>query len=128
MHRRRFRTITMDTHVPEIVPRFYTKRILLSEMAPVLMGSERNGPQVEFVIFFCLPDLGRSLVNFFARAIDYSVNNCFMNIKMKSNIIDVEISFRHVIHSAAFVSGRLLRFHLPKMSSNSCYLLMSASQ
>ena len=46
--------------------------------------------------------------------IDYSVSNCFMNIKMKSIIIYVETNFRHANHSAAFVSGRLLRFHIPK--------------
>ena len=38
----------------------------------------------------------------------------FMNIKMKSIIINVETNFRHANHSAAFVSGRLLRFHIPK--------------
>ena len=44
--------------------------------------------------------------------IDYSVSNCFMNIKMKSSIINVEISFRHANHSAAFVSGmsRFVKF------------------
>ena len=126
VHRRRFRTITMDTHVPETVPRFY-KADLLSEMAPVLMGSERNGPPVEFVIFSVCPISGGLQSTFFARTIDYLVNNCLMNIKMKSNMINVEISFRHTIHSAAFVSGRLLRFHT-KISSNSCHLLMSAFQ
>ena len=50
----------------------------------------------------------------FRLRIDYSVSNCFMNIKMKSNIINVETSFRHANHSAAFVSVRLLRFHIPK--------------
>ena len=44
----------------------------------------------------------------------YSVSNCFMNIKMKSTIINVETSFRHANHSAAFVCGRLLRFNIPK--------------
>ena len=42
--------------------------------------------------------------------INYLVSNCFMNIKMKSNMINLENRFRHVNHSAAFVSGRLLRF------------------
>ena len=46
--------------------------------------------------------------------IDYSLINCFMNIKMKSNIINVETSFRHANHSAAFVYGKLLRFLIPK--------------
>ena len=43
----------------------------------------------------------------------YSVSNCFMNIKMNSNIINNENSFRHANHSTAFVSGRPLRFHIP---------------
>ena len=90
------------------------KADLLSEMAPVLMGSERNGPPVEFVIFSVCPISGGLQSTFFVRTIDYSVNNCFMNIKMKSNMINVEINFRDAIHSAAFVSGRLLRFHIPK--------------
>ena len=88
--------------------------VMLSEMAPVLMGSDRNGPPVEFVIFSVCPISGGLQSTFLARMIDYSVNSCFMNIKMKSNMINVEISFRHAIHSAAFVSGRLLRFHIPK--------------
>ena len=46
--------------------------------------------------------------------IDYSVSNCFINIKMKSIIINVETNSRHANHSAASVSGRLLRFHIPK--------------
>ena len=33
---------------------------------------------------------------------------------MNSNIINVETSFRNANHSAAFVSGRLLRFDIPK--------------
>ena len=41
-----------------------------------------------------------------------SVINCLMNIKMKSNIINVETSFRHANHSAAIVSDR--RFNIPK--------------
>ena len=60
---------------------------------------------------------------------DYSVSNCFMNIKMKSIIINVETNFRHANHSAAFVSGRLLRFNIPQFHHIcACYLLMSASQ
>ena len=37
-----------------------------------------------------------------------------MNIKTKSNIIYVDVNFRHKIHSAEFVSGRLLRFNISK--------------
>ena len=48
------------------------------------------------------------------KTIDYSVSNCFMNVKMTSNIINVETSFRYVNHSAAFVSSRLLRFLISK--------------
>ena len=45
---------------------------------------------------------------------DKLVSNCFMNIKIKSIIINVETNFRHANHSAAFVSGRPLRFHIQK--------------
>ena len=66
---------------------------------------------------------------FLHETIDYSVSNCFMNIKVKTNIINYETSFRHANPSAAFVSGRLLRYkNKNKISSKSCYLLMSASQ
>ena len=58
--------------------------------------------------------------------IDYSVSNCFMNIKRKSNINNVETSFRHVNHSAAFGFGRLLRFHIPKFDQipDTCWCLL----
>ena len=46
--------------------------------------------------------------------IDYSVSIWFMNINMKNIMINVKISFPHAKQSAAFVSGRLLRFNLPK--------------
>ena len=51
---------------------------------------------------------------FFARNDCLFGKQMFMNIKMNSNIINVETSFRHVNHSAAFVSGRLLRFNIPE--------------
>ena len=62
-------------------------------------------------------------VSFFLSARSRMVSNqpcllepiyCFMNIKMKSYIINVGASFRHANHSAAFVCGRLLRFHISK--------------
>ena len=61
--------------------------------------------------------------------IDYSVSNCFMNIKMKSIIINVETNFRHVDHSALFVSGRLLRFQIPKFHPIpvTCWCLLSVT-
>ena len=58
--------------------------------------------------------------------IDYSVSNLFHDIKLKSNIINVKTSFRDANHSAAFVSGRLLRFHITKCHQipvTSCCLL-----
>ena len=62
----------------------------------------------------------------FSRKIKFSVSCYLMNyyIKMKSNIMNVDTSFRHANHSAAFVSCRLLQFHI----SHYCYLLMCSSQ
>ena len=82
-------------------------------MSPVLMWSKWNVPSVELGFF--LSALSRAVSSHLClhETIDYSVSNCFMNIKMKSNIINVETIFRHANHSAAFVSGRLLRFHIP---------------
>ena len=60
--------------------------------------------------------------------IEYSVSKCFKNIKMKKNIINVDTSFRHANYSAACVSGRLLRFRIPKVYKNFCYVLMCSSK
>ena len=78
------------------------------------MWSEWNVPPVE--LDFVLSARSRVVSSQLRlhETIDYSVSNCFMNIKMKSIIINVETNFRHADHSAAFVSGRLLRFHIPK--------------
>ena len=45
--------------------------------------------------------------------IDCSVSSC-INIKMTSNIINVDTSFRNLNYSIAFVSVRFPRFHIPK--------------
>ena len=93
-----------------------------AKMPPVLIWSEWNVPPVELVFVLSARSRAVSSQLCLHETIDYSVSNCFMNIKMKSIIINVKTN-----HSAAFVSGWLLRFHIPK-SSHSCYLFMSASQ
>ena len=109
MYRRRFKRVLMDTHVPETVPRCYAKRVCCKKCHPLLMHSELNVPPMELVIYLSVWSRVVSSQLRLHETIDYSVSNCFMNIKMKSNIINVETSIRH----AAFVSGRLLRFHIP---------------
>ena len=78
------------------------------------MRSEWNVPPVELVFYPSARSRAVSSQLCLHKTIDYSVSNCFMNMKMKSNIINVETSFRHANNSAAFVSGRLLRFQIPK--------------
>ena len=40
-----------------------------------------------------------------SETINWSLSNCFMNIKMKSSFINIDASFRHANHSSVFVSG-----------------------
>ena len=78
-------------------------------------------------VFFYLSARSRAVASQLClhETIDYSVGNCFMNIKMTSNIINVETNLRHDNHSDAFVSGRLLRFHIAKfhLVSVTCWCL-----
>ena len=62
--------------------------------------------------------------------INCSVSSCnlFHEYQMTNNIINVDTSLRHANYSASFVSGRLLRFHIPKFLSNICHLLMCSCQ
>ena len=81
------------------------------------------------VNFSGLPDLRRSPANFLLyEMIVYSVSNCFMSIKMNSNIINVETSFRHAHHAAVFISGRLLWFNIPKFHQIpiTCWCVLSS--
>ena len=104
-----------DTHVPETVPRFYTKRVCCKKYHPTLYDLNETFLQWSKFLF-CLSDLRRSQAGQIClhEAIDYSVSNCFINIKMINIIINVETNFRHANHLAAFVSGRPLQFHIPK--------------
>ena len=67
---------------------------------------EWNVPPVDLVFFRSVWFQAVSSKPCFPDAIDY--------IKMKSYIINVDTIFRHAKYSAAFVSGRILRFHIPK--------------
>ena len=84
------------------------------KMSPVLIWSEWNVPPVELVFVLSARSRAVSSQLCLHETIDYSVTNCFMNIEMKCIIINVENNFSHANHSAAFLSGRLLRFHIPK--------------
>ena len=106
VHRRRYWTVLVDTHVPETVPRCYTKRVFCKKCHPSWCDLNETFP-----FFFSFLSVCQLCLH---ETIDYSVSNCFMNIKMKSNTINVETSFRHANLSAAFVFGRLLRFLMPK--------------
>ena len=116
VHRIRFRTVLVDTHVPERrrVPRCYTKLIWWKKCHSSFVKSEWNVPPMELGFFLSAQSRAVSSHLYLHETIDYSVSNCFMNIKMQSNIINVETCFRHANHSAEVVSGRLLRFHIPK--------------
>ena len=54
------------------------------------MWSEWNVPPVELVFFLSIRSRVVSSQLCLHEMIDYSVSNCFMNIKMKSNIINVD--------------------------------------
>ena len=93
---------------------------------PVLIWSEWNVPPVELLFVLSFRSRAVSSQLCLHDTIDYSVSNSFMNIKMKSIIINVESNFRHANHSTVFVSGRLLRFHIPKFHhiSVTCWCLI----
>ena len=88
----------------------------VKKMSPVLIWSDWNVPPEELVFVLSARSRAVSSQLCLHETIHYSLSNCFMNIKIKSIIINVETNFRHANHSAAFVSGRLLRFniHVPK--------------
>ena len=77
------------------------------------MWYQWNIPPVES-FFFRSANSGELQSTLFARNDWLLLSNCLMNVIMKSNIINVGSSFHHGNHLAAFVSGRLLRFHIPK--------------
>ena len=107
--RRRFRwTHTYQRQFLDVIQSGFAVR-----KSPVLMWSELNFPPAE-LFFLSARIRAVSSQLCLHETIGYSIASCFMNIKMKSNIINVETSFRHAYYSAAFVSGRLLRFHIPK--------------
>ena len=76
---------------------------LLYKMPSVLIWSEWNVPLVELAFVLSAQSRAVSSQLCLHETIDYSVSNCFMNIKMKSIIINIETNFRHANHSAAFV-------------------------
>ena len=96
------------------------------KMPLVLIWSEWNVLPVELLFVLSFRSRAVSSQLCLHETIDYSVSNCFMNIKMKSIIINGESNFRHANHSTAFVSGRLLRFHIPKFHhiSVTCWCLL----
>ena len=55
-HRRRFWAVSVDTHVPETVPRCYHSGFAVRNVTPLDV--------IWMKLFFCLPDLGRSPTNF----------------------------------------------------------------
>ena len=67
-------------------------------------------------VSFCsvYPISGGLKPNVFARNDWLFGKQLFYEYQKKSIIINVETNFRHANHSAAFVSGWLLRFHIPK--------------
>ena len=87
--RRRFLTVLVDTYVPETVPRRYAKFAVrnLSRLDVIWMKRSSSG-----VSFFLLAR-SRAVYSKLSlhETIFYSVSNCFMNIKMNINTINVEI-------------------------------------
>ena len=108
----------------------FSKAGLLDEISPALMCCELNVPPVQLVFFFFFFGGGGS-VRFWTvssqpcspETTDYSVSSCFLNIKMTSNIINVDTNFRQYDNSAPFGSGRLSRFHIPKFNQISVTLV-----
>ena len=123
VHRRRFLTVLIGTFVPETVARCYTKRVCCKKCHP--SWSYLHETFLQWSCFFlCLSDLGRFPANFVCtKAIVLWIS------KWKRNLINVETSIRHVNHSAVFVPGRLLRFHIPNFHQIpvSCWCLLPSS-
>ena len=78
---------------------------------------KRSSSGGSFFSIIGLPDLGRSPANLFART-NWLFGGSFMNIKMRSYIINVDSSFYHARHSAGHI----------QISSNNCYLLVCSSR
>ena len=91
------------------------------------MWSEWNVPPVELV-FSDRPISGGLQPTFFARSDCLFGKQLFYELYKKEQQHNVETSFRHAIHSAAFVSGRLLRFNIPKFHQNpiTCWCVLSS--
>ena len=89
----------------------FSKAGLLEEIYSTLMWYKWNDPRPQVELFFVLGGLQST---FLPEPIDYSVSSCLMNIKMQSNMININSSFRHASHSATLVSGRFLWFHIYK--------------
>ena len=91
-----------------------------------LMWYEWNSPSVEFFFTIC-PILGVPQSTMFAINDWVPVSSCFINIQMKTNIINVDTNFHYANYSTAFVSGRFPRFHIPTLNlifvTCSCVLL-----
>ena len=61
---RLFWIVSVDTHVPEIVPRCYTKRVCCTKCHPSWCDMNETFLQWRNCCFFCLSDLGRFPANF----------------------------------------------------------------
>ena len=101
------------TQVPETFPRMYAKRVCCKKYrSPVLMWSE--------LVFFSACPISGGL---------QPTTSIRKAIVLNSNKINVETSFHHANHSAAFVSCRLLWFNLiPKLHQSliTCWCVLSS--
>ena len=86
VHRRRFRTVSVDTHVPETVARFYTKRVSCKKIYP--SWCDLNETFLLWVTFVSVCPISVGLqLNLLAQNDWLFCKQLFMNIKMKNNII-----------------------------------------
>ena len=112
MQRRQFSVILADTRVSYTFPRHSAKWVCSERSTPSLC--DKNETFLQLSQFFSPSARSRALSSQprLKNTVDYLVSKT--NLKTKSNNIYVEVSFRHAIHSAEFVSGRLLLFHISK--------------
>ena len=124
----RFRTVLVDSHVPETVPTCYTKRVRCKKCHP--SWYDLNETFLRVVLVFVLSARSRAVSSQLClhETINYSVGNCFINIKMKIIILNVETNFRHDQSLSCVRLWQASAIPYTIISSTSCYLLMSASQ
>ena len=92
----------------------------VGKISPALLRYERNFPPEKFFFFLFRPISGGIQPTLFARNDLLFSKKLFYRYKKTSNTINVDSAFCLANFLVAFVSGRLLRFHIPKFHFIQC--------